>query len=250
MPAARPKQPGLPEGPIEPFDLACACYLYETMTDYAGSLDRLRSKVGRALDLSQEEHRLALLKFLNDWGVRGLAKDWHWLASEVLDSWYGSAQDSLRLLDGSRAELEATRLSDLARVFDSLSTRIAAKRIRDGKEMLVSFGPTATSKTLFALMPNILLAWDGPMRKAFGHDGDGESCAEFVKDIHRKVEETKLRFASRGFDLEQLPAKLGRPAYTTLNQLIIEYYWITITRGVSLPRKSTVREWLTWCDRD
>ena len=88
------------------------------------------------------------------------------------------------------------------------------------------------------------------MRKAFGHVGDGESCAEFVKHIHCKIAETPQSCGSRGFDLEELPAKLGRPAYTTVGRLIIEYYLITTTRRVSLPSKSTVREWLAWCDQD
>jgi hypothetical protein len=249
MSAAKPKKPGLPEGPIQPFDLACACYLYESMTRYAGSLDRFHAKFGTALDLSLEDHRLAQLKFLNDWGCRNLAKEWHSLASEKLDRWYSGARDLLRLPDGSPANLDATRLGDLAGVFDSLSTSIAAKRTKNGNEVLVSFGPTATSKSLFALMPHTLPAWGEPMRKAFGYDGDGESYVEFVTDIQRKIVETEQYCGSRGFNLEDLPAKLGRPAYTTVCQLTIEYYWITVTREVSLPSKDTVREWLSWCDQ-
>lgn len=245
MPAAKPKKPGLPEGPIQPFDLACACYLYETMTDYAGSLDRFHARFGAALDLSLEDHRLALLKFLNDWGCRPLAKEWHWLASQKLERWYQGAQDQLRPLNGPLAQLDLTRFGDLAKVFNSLSPRIAAKKIRNGKVMLVSFGPTATSKSLFALMPQALPAWDEPMRKAFGYDGKGASYVKFVKDIQRKIAETEQYCGSQGFTLEGLPAKLKRPAYTTVVQLIIEYYWITISRGVSLPSRDTVREWLS-----
>ena len=206
---------------------------------------QFHAKFGAALDLSLEDHRLALLKFLNDWGCRNLATEWHGLASEKLDRWYSGARDLLRLPDGSPANLDVTRLGDLARVFDSLSTRIAAKRTRKGRVVPVSFGPTATSKSLFALMPHALPAWDEPMRKAFGYDGDGESYVEFVKDIHRKIVETEQYCGSRGFNLEDLPAKLGRPAYTTVVQLMVEYYWITVTREVSLPSKDTVREWLT-----
>jgi hypothetical protein len=249
MSPATPNKPGLPEGPIEPFDLAFACYLYESMTPYKGGLDRFRATTGAAPDLKREDHRLALLKFLNDWGCRNLAKEWHGLASEELDRWYSGAEDLLRLPDGSRADRDMTRLGDLTTVFDSLSTCIAARKVRYGKEMLVSFGPTATSKTLFALRPDMLPAWDGPMRTAFGHHGGGESYAEFVEDIHRKIVETELYCQSRGFSLEDLPAKLERPASTSVVQLVIEYYWITITRGASPPSKSTVREWLAWCDQ-
>lgn len=244
MSAAKPKKRGLPEGPIQPFDLACACYLYKSMTDYAGSLDRFHAKFGAELDLSLEDHRLALLKFLNDWGCRPLAKDWHWLASQKLEHWYRGAQDQLRLLDGPLADLDVRRLGDLAKVFNSLSRRTAAKRTRNGRVVRVSFGPTATSKSLFALMPRTLPAWDEPMREAFGCDNDGASYVEFVKDIQRKIVETEQCCRSQGFTLEDFPARLGRPAYTSVVQLIIEYYWITITREVSLPSKDTAREWL------
>lgn len=246
MPPAKPKRPGLPESPIRPFHLAWASYLYESMTDYAAPLDRFRSETGTALDLGRPDHRLALLKFLNEWGCRPLAKDWHWLASEELDRWYRGAQDQLRLLDGPLAELDVTRLSDLAELFNSLSSFIAAKKVRNGQEVLVSFGPTAASKALFALRPRTLPAWDGPMRQEFGYDGAGESYVAFVKDVHRKLVETTLSCEQRGFNLEDLPAKLRRPAYTTACQLIIEYYWLTTTRRLSLPAKRAMREWLGW----
>jgi len=245
MSAAKLKKRGLPEGPIQPFDLACACYLYESMTRYAGSLDRFHSKFGTALDVGREDHRRALLKFLNDWGCRNLAKEWHGLASAELDDWYGEARDLLRLPDGSPANLDVSRLDGLAKVFNSLAHRIASKPSKRGKQVQVSFGPTATSKSLFALMPHTLPAWDEPMRKAFGYDDNGASYVEFVKDVHRKIMQTEQCCRSRGFILEDFPARLGRPvAYTTVCQLIIEYYWITITRKVSLPSKDTAREWL------
>ena len=248
MSPATAKKPGLPEGPIQPFDLAFACYLYESMTPFKGALNRFRAKTGAVPDLKRADHRLALLKFLNDWGCRGLATDWHWLASEALGRWYSGAEDLLRVPVDSHAGLDGASHDDLARVFDSLSTCIAAKRIRSGREMLISFGPTATAKSLFALRPDTFPAWDAPIRTAVGHDGTGASYAAFVKDIHRKIVETQLYCGSRGLNLKDLPAKLRRPAYTTVVQLVIEYYWITITRGVSLPSPSTVKEWLTWCN--
>jgi hypothetical protein len=242
------RKPGLPAGPIQPFHLACACYLYESMTGYAKSLALLQRSVGEALDLSQEGHRLALLKFLNDWGVRGLAKDWHWLASEALESWHDEARDSLPLPDDSPNDLDAARLRDLAQAFDSLSKRTAAKRrTKNGKQSSVSFGPTASSKCFFALRPHLLPAWDDQMRTAFEHDdGTGVSYVEFMKDIHRKIEETEQDWASRGLSLTEFPAKLERPPFTTVAQLMVEYYWITVTRGVALPSRTTIGEWLSW----
>lgn len=220
--------------------------MYESMTDYARSLDRFRQKVGASLDLSREDHRRALLKFLNDWGCRNLAKKWHGLASDVLARWYADAEVKLRPFDGSLAELDEAHLDDLADVFDSLSTQIASKPTKKGKQIEVSFGPTATSKTLFALRPHLLPAWDGEIRKQSGRDGSGRPYVEFAKDIHNKIGETERSCASPDFSLANLPRMLRRPAYTTVAQLMVEYYWITMTRGVSLPSSITVREWLYW----
>lgn len=240
---------GLPPGPIQPYDLAVACCLYEQMTPYARSLGRFREATGPAPDLSREDHRLALLQFLNDWGCRNLATDWHWLASKELGSWCGSAEVRLGLLDDSLADFDVARLGDLAEDFHSLSTRIIAEKMRKGQKLLVSFGPTATSKSLFALMPQVLPAWDGPMRKAFGYGDDGESYVHFARDVHRKIAKTAEWCRELDFDLYELPAKLKRPVYTTVAQLIIEYYWITVTRGVSLPSRDVTNEWLSWCSQ-
>jgi hypothetical protein len=242
------KKPGLPPGPIKPFDLAVACCLYEEMTPYARSLERFRFATGPALNLGREVHRLVLLQFLNDWGCRNLATEWHEMALDALDSWYSGAHGQLRRV-GDSVRIDGGDVDGLAGVFDSLSKRIAAKKTRKGQKLLVSFGPTATSKSLFALRPHALPAWDGPMRKAFGYDDGGDSYVQFAKDVHGKIAETGQWCRERGFDLYDLPAKLGRPAYTTVAQLIIEYYWITGTRGVSLPQRDVVSEWLSWGDQ-
>ena len=152
-------------------------------------------------------------------------------------------------MQGARTGRDATRFSNLAVVFDDLSLRIAAKKERSGKLVEVSFGPTATAKSLFVLWPQTFPAWDGPMRSAFGYDGSGASYAAFVSDIHAKIAETEALCETRRVDLWALPAKIGRPAYTTVAQLVVEYYWITVTRGVSLPSQTTVAEWASWRDQ-
>ena len=161
---------GLPPGPIEPLDLAVACCLYKEMTSYARSLDRLREAVGPTLDLRSDDHRAALLQFLNDWGCRNLAKAWHERASHALEVWFSGSRAWLDLLPDDIGDFDSVRLGEVARAFDLLSDANAAEKTRQGVDLQVSFGPTATSKSLFALRPNMLPAWDGPMRKAFGYD--------------------------------------------------------------------------------
>ena len=244
----RPQAACLPVGPISPFDLACASYLYEAMTDYARSLDRLRTRIGPGNDLDPavEEHRLALLKFLNDWGCRSLATDWHWLASTKLERWYCGARGRLASLEDPPWPSGARSCRDLADVFDELSTCVAARKMRKGRELLVSYGPTATAKTLFILRPALFPAWDGPIRCELGYQGDGASYAQFTADVHAKIAESAECCKQSGRILESLPRVLGRPTYTTLAQLVIDYYWITITRSVKLRGREEISRWLSW----
>ena len=36
------------------------------------------------------------------------------------------------------------------------------------------------------------------------------------------------------------------PTYTTLTQLVVDYYWIAITRGVKLREREEISRWLSW----
>ena len=199
-----------------------------------------------AVDLATEKHRSALLTFLNAWGCRGLATDWHWLASAGLECWYCRAREWLAALEGPPWALDATNSHALAEVFDELSTCIAARKTRKHQELLVSLGPTATSKTLFILRPDLFAAWDRPIRDACGYQGDGASYAQFTADVHAKITESSARCSEGRPLLEGLPQALGRPEYTTLTQLVGEYYWITLTRRVKLRGCEEIAEWLSW----
>jgi hypothetical protein len=248
MPARRARAAGLPERRITAFDLACSSYLYEAMTDYAGSLDQLRQGIGpeAALDLSEEKQRTALLRFLNAWGCRNLATDWHPLASGELKTWFLGAQEWLSALDGPPWTSDEVGRRRLPEVFDGLSQSIAAHTVRKGQQLCVSFGPTATSKTLFILRPDLFTAWDGAMRGVCGYAGDGASYAQFTADVHAKIAESVRTCSGGRALLEALPKALNRPDYTTLPQMVGEYYWITLTRRVKLRSREQVAEWLSW----
>ena len=152
----------LPGAPISPFELALASYLYEAMTGYGASLNRLRLRVGYAndLDLGLAEHRSALLKFLNAWGCRNLAREWHSLALAEIERWYCDARERLDFFRAARLIRDVAGRRDLVEVFDNLSKRIIAHKDSKGRRVDVSFGPTATSKTLFVLRrPLSSLGW-------------------------------------------------------------------------------------------
>jgi hypothetical protein len=221
-------------------------YLYEAMTSYGQSLDRFHRRVCAegGLDLGREDHRRAVLEFLNGWGCRNLAIAWHRLALRELDRWYGTVREELNLLDGPASDTETRCV--LVRVYDDLCARTIARRKRNGRKEDVSFGPTATSKTLFVLRPRLFPAWDAAIRDKLGYRGDGESYAQYVDHVHERIAALDRLASQSDFPLERLPKMLGRPDYTTPGQLVGEYYWITITRGVSLRSRDDLSTWLSW----
>jgi len=58
------------------------------MTDYDDSYLRFKQKTQPSLDLNVEQHRIALIKWLNDWGCRQFAIDYHDLASREILGWF------------------------------------------------------------------------------------------------------------------------------------------------------------------
>ncbi len=65
-------------------ELAFACYVYASMTDYDSSYIDFLGKVGKDLDLTDADHRQALITWLNQWGCRQFSKECHELASNEI----------------------------------------------------------------------------------------------------------------------------------------------------------------------
>jgi hypothetical protein len=83
-------------------------------------------------------------------------------------------------------------------------------------------------------------AWDDAIRKNHlrggrNYDGAEASYVRFARDVRQDLRDTDDLCAALGFGLEDMPAKLGRPTHTTAAQLMIEYYFVTITKNAGPP---------------
>ena len=118
-------------------------------------------------------------------------------------------------------------------------------RRQNGKSTLVTFGPTAAAKILFVLRPKVFVVWDEPIRAGLRYDGSGHSYVEYLLRLREDL--LDLREQCRAFDLEMvdLPEALGRPLSTPA-QLLDEFYWATVTRGVVAPTRQQMARWLEW----
>lgn len=225
--------------------LAFACYLFNEMAGYDESLHEFRDEVGDELDLSNLASGRALLHWLNHWGCRHLATGSHEVAARRLADWYAQNRDRLPGANCRLVSCPHAKLALAAELFDGLSKLVVGRRRHGSVPQDVTLAPTATAKTLFALRPHCLVAWDVAMRQAFGHNGSGESYVVYLKEVQEKLRTIEEQCQIHDIDLDALPAKLGRQR-STAAQLIDEYHWITVTRGVKPPTAGTLRHWLAW----
>ena len=91
------------------------------------------------------------------------------------------------------------------------------------------------------------MAWDDAIRSKLGHDGSGASYVRLLADVRGKLREIADQCTAVGVALDDLPQVLDRP-HSTAAELIDEYYWVTLTRGVTPPELARLREWLKWSE--
>ena len=222
--------------------LAVASLMFNSLTPYNNSLVNFRFATGDRIDLTIQEHRDAMMKWLNDWGCRHLAEDQHQVASQSILDWY---QTDCAILFNDKTplwQLEDQEIETSANVYGSLKDRIGARRSRYGIESDVHIGATAASKILFAIRPKAMMPWDEAMRKSFGCDGSPQSYARYLNTIRRLTLQIDTLCRSKGFQINEISEKIGRPDSTVL-ELINEYIWVTVTREVKLPSSGTLLRW-------
>jgi hypothetical protein len=132
-------------------------------------------------------------------------------------------------------------LRDTADLFDSLIGDMKrAASIRS-----LRFGPTAASKTLFALRPQLFPAWDSAIRAGLV---DGEDSGKAYVRYASRLQDDIRGITHRGAELGivGLAAALCPGRKATMAQLVGEYYWVTVTRGVKLPPLHCRRDWTAW----
>lgn len=222
--------------------LALASTMYDSLTPFNYSLERLDEATGSSIDLTNPAHRISLLQWLNDWGCRHLAEDQHDVASDSILNWYQEDGASLFTNEKPLWDLGDHEMEVAAHAYGSLKDKTGARRVRGGRKLEVHIGATAASKILFAIRPKALMPWDEAMRTAFKCDGSPQSYSQYLKIIRNLISHIGVLCRNKGFQIEDLPRKLGRPKSTVI-ALVNEYIWVTETRKVELPSSRTLAQW-------
>ena len=222
--------------------LALAGTMYDSLTPFNRSLGRLDQDTGGSIDPTNPRHRSYLLTWLNDWGCRNLPEKQHDVASKSILKWY-QAYGARLFADGKPLwGLEDADLRIAADVYGALKNETGAWRVRDGSKHKVRIGPTAASKILFAIRRKALMPWDEAMRISFECDGTPKSYFKYLKIIRDLTLQIGDLCSNKGFQIDDLPQRLGRPNSTVL-ALVNEYIWVTVTREVELPSSETLTQW-------
>jgi hypothetical protein len=226
-------------------ELAFACFVYSNMSDYDSSYREFLKATRPRVDLGIEHHRLALLNWLNDWGCRQFAIEYHDMASGELRDWNKAHNDHLSSINKSLISLTSEDTKKIKDIYTELASKKASKRELKGKMATVEFGPTGAAKILFALKPNTFIPWDQPIRTKFELDGTADSYCDYMLKVRDQLKELSKDCERNGFSLHDLPRILNREG-SSIAKLIDEYYWVTITKGSEAPRKKDLQLWLSW----
>jgi hypothetical protein len=226
--------------------LAFACHVFGLMSDYDSSYKQFLDSTRPTIDLMSNVHLIALLKWLNAWGCRQFAVEYHELAAKKIKEWYGEFNQHLLPANVTILTMTDENIMMVERVYAGLVTQTASyKKLPSGQKVRIKVGPTGTAKILFALRPNALIPWDAAMREELSLDGSNHSYGDYLRKVRSDLEEISIECQRNGLEFMDLPIKLGRPN-SSITKLIDEYHWVTITRKCPTPSKEKLKAWMDW----
>lgn len=190
-------------------------------------------------DLSIQEHGEALLYWLRKWGCRQFATAYTDSSLAEIRSWHEQFSKKLPSFDMQLLSINDEKMmNDIATAYDDLCKRIASQQTRNNEDIGIRIGHTGASKILFALRPNSLPPWDGPIRKATlkviqNQEGNGrltengQSYAQFMCYLQDILRDFTTKCIQHGIALQDVPEKFGCDRQTSLLKILDEHLWVT-----------------------
>ena len=210
--------------------LKIACYLYNQFTGYDDNYLQL-SKAYPNLDLNQNTHIKALLKWLRSWGCRQFKSDDEKLSVNSIMDWYSSKKAKIPHSGEHLIDYDLANNKELViEIFDDLLARKAATKQREKHDIDVRIGPVGAAKILFALRPNLFSPWDTPIYKKFQLTDNGSGYVGYLARIQNDLLEIRDEMKNTNISWDNLFGYLEKK-HSSYPKLIDEYYWTTVTRG-------------------
>jgi hypothetical protein len=266
-------------------ELALTCYAYGAMT-YDDSLGQFARRVDGSTDLSKDEHRLALLHWLNQWQCRQFSLAYHDLASAGMLEWHKEFGTSLPPKDKHLWELPESTIEDYASVFDSLARKVACYRdlgraasasapgsppgasgaqttppaaqgAAPAAQATTAGAAPVTRKSVVSFGPTAAAKILFVLRPRVFVAWDEPIRAGLHYDgTGRSYADFLLRLREELLDLQQQCRAFNFDLVDLPNavgrplstpaQLLDEYYWAKVTREVVAPTRQQMITWLSW----
>ena len=109
----------------------------------------------------------------------------------------------------------------------------------------MTVGATGAAKVLHALRPTVLPPWDDPIRAALGHSASRDGYLAYLEGVRDHIRNLEHEAATFGIAPSDIARVLGRPA-SSLPKMIDEYYWVTLSRGLTPPDQTELARWQEW----
>jgi len=219
-------------------ELRAACSTYASSGNYDQPYAAFVEATEGAPNLAREDHRMALLKWLNACGCRQFSRESHALASEELLCWNVEFIQKIPAPSITLIDLPEGSLPDIHDAYTSLCRKTASLRtFRKGSfPSVIKFSETGASKILFAIRPGIFLPWDQAIRENFIKARPCSSYVNFLWEAKTVALEIKKECERKGIALTALPALLGRP-HSSIPKLLDEYNCVVVTSAKKKLRK-------------
>ncbi|MBD0743143.1 MmcQ/YjbR family DNA-binding protein [Streptomyces sp. CBMA152] len=208
-------------------DLRAAADVFNGFADIDRSWHSLRDGTGPALDLARADHRDALLRWLNSWGcrIRYPREGEPALFDTGLAGWWATWQDALP--SGTLASLSDSSVAAFGRACGEL----AAIPVAAGRAAR-SLGPTAAAKTLYALRPEAIMAWDAAIAERLHGARD---AAAFTRHLTLGRNWARDVLSETDVAEDALPGLVGRPGIP-LSKILDEYLYVRFSMKKKMPR--------------
>lgn len=208
--------------PPSPSDLRKTACVFNGFRNIDASWLRLLDNTQPTLDLCREDHRTALLRWLNSWGCRirypragepapfdtGVAAWWRDHGTELPVAHLTALSDQ--------------DISLLARAYSELAALPVSSGLRAR-----SLGPTAAAKALYAIRPHSVMPWDAAIAQELHGARDAAAFGN-----HLRLGRSWAQGLQRTMQVNEddIPEAIGRPS-VSLAKVLDEYLYVKITMG-------------------
>lgn len=208
-------------------EIKIASYL---MTSLSNDEKSYRKIAMDELNLGLKKDQKKILKFLNEWGCRQFAIEYHDVAAKSLQNWFKKFEQALPKYNQKLIHQSEKKIKSYETLFDELMNSDASTKICNNKDIVNHIGPVGAAKTLFAIRKHSFPPWDNPIIKKLKISKNGAGYCDYLLYVKKELLKLEKHCNSINIDIMCIPSILNRE-HASLVKIVDEYLWLTITQA-------------------